>query len=266
MYYNARSRVRVNGQYSEECGVGVGVHQGSIISPLLFILVLEALWREFCTGVPSECLYVDDLVLMADTKEGCISKLKAWKAGMESKGFCTNMKNTKFLASGDDQYVLQNSGKYPCATCCSGVGRNSILCSQCMLWVLKTCSGIIKRLVEDPTYICPRCHDWCGRHFLLPGWYAVLWWGLWQCHCYQMLCGLATQVTDACPNHLTSLCQDMWQGVWGLRSLSWSMLAKRGTRNAADSLQWQCHDLLVLWHQRKRRNTLSFTTTETWHR
>ena len=23
-------------------------------------------------------------------------------------------------------------------------------------------------------------------HFLLPWWYAVLWWGLWQCHCCQM--------------------------------------------------------------------------------
>ena len=49
MYVNARSRVRVNGQYSEEIGVGVGVHQGSFLSPLLFILVLEALSREFRT-------------------------------------------------------------------------------------------------------------------------------------------------------------------------------------------------------------------------
>ena len=52
MYANARSRVRVNGQLSDEFGVGVGVHQGSVLSPLLFILVLEALSREFRTGVP----------------------------------------------------------------------------------------------------------------------------------------------------------------------------------------------------------------------
>ena len=52
MYANARSSVRVNGQYSSEFNVGVGVHQGSVLSPLLFIMVMEALSREFRTGCP----------------------------------------------------------------------------------------------------------------------------------------------------------------------------------------------------------------------
>ena len=52
MYSNARSRVRVGEGYSEEFEVKVGVHQGSVLSPLLFIIVLEALSREFRCGVP----------------------------------------------------------------------------------------------------------------------------------------------------------------------------------------------------------------------
>ena len=44
MYSNARSRVRVGEGYSEEFEVKVGVHQGSVLSPLLFIIVLEALF------------------------------------------------------------------------------------------------------------------------------------------------------------------------------------------------------------------------------
>ena len=47
MYANVRSRVRVGEGYSEEFEVKVGVHQGTILSPLLFIIVLEALSGEF---------------------------------------------------------------------------------------------------------------------------------------------------------------------------------------------------------------------------
>ena len=64
MYANARSRVRVGEGYSEEFEVKVAVHQGSVLSPLLFIIVLEALSREFRSGVPWEDLYADDLVIM----------------------------------------------------------------------------------------------------------------------------------------------------------------------------------------------------------
>ena len=59
MYANARSRVRVGEGYSEEFEVKVGVHQGSVLSPLLFIIVLEALSREFRSGVPWEDLRAD---------------------------------------------------------------------------------------------------------------------------------------------------------------------------------------------------------------
>ena len=43
MHANVRSRVRVGEWYSEEFEVKVGVHQESVLSPLLFIIVLEAL-------------------------------------------------------------------------------------------------------------------------------------------------------------------------------------------------------------------------------
>ena len=155
MYHNAWSRVRVNGQYSEEFGLGVGVHHGSVLIPLLFILVLEVLSHKFRTGVPWELLYADDLVLIADTQE-CISKLKAWEAGMQTKGLAVN-KKAKFMVPSVDLDVLQKSGKYPCAVCCKGVGNNSIECSQCKLWINKKCSGITGRLVTVRNCIYPRC-------------------------------------------------------------------------------------------------------------
>ena len=47
----------------------VGVHQGSVLSPLLLIIVLEALSHEFWAGVLWEDLYADDLVIIADSLE-----------------------------------------------------------------------------------------------------------------------------------------------------------------------------------------------------
>ena len=157
MYSNARSRVRVNSQYSEQFDVGVGVHQGSVLSPLLFILVLEALSREFRTGVPWELLYADDLVIIADSMEECIAKLKAWKSGMESKGLRVNLKKTKILVSGVGLDKLKPATKFPCAVCLKGVRENSIECSQCKHWVHKRCSGVKGRLVSDPDFVCQRC-------------------------------------------------------------------------------------------------------------
>ena len=43
MYANAPSRVHVGDGYSEEFEVKVGVYLGSVLSLLLFIIVLEAL-------------------------------------------------------------------------------------------------------------------------------------------------------------------------------------------------------------------------------
>ena len=72
MYANARSHIRVGEGYSEEFEVKVGFHQGSVLSPLLFIIVLEALSREFRSRVPWEDLY--DLVIIAELLQGICQK------------------------------------------------------------------------------------------------------------------------------------------------------------------------------------------------
>ena len=76
MYNNTRSKVRFNNTYNDEFGVKVGVHQGSVLySPLLFIIVIEALSREFFTGTPWELLYANELVITAETEDELKMKL-----------------------------------------------------------------------------------------------------------------------------------------------------------------------------------------------
>ena len=76
MYENAKSHVHLNGQFSDEFSIKVGIHQGAVLSHLLFIIGMEALSREFKVGYPWELLYTDDLVLMAETVEDLKKKLK----------------------------------------------------------------------------------------------------------------------------------------------------------------------------------------------
>ena len=95
MYANARSRVRVGEGYSEEFEVKVGVHQGSVLSWLLFIIVLEALSQEFHSGVPWEDLYADDLVIITESLQECVRRLLTWKEAMEKKGLSVNAGKTK---------------------------------------------------------------------------------------------------------------------------------------------------------------------------
>ena len=157
MYANAQSLVHVGEVFSKEFEVKVRVHQGSVLSPLLFIIVLEALSCEFRAGVPWEDLYADDIVIIANFPRGmCQEALDMERSHGEERieGKCRKDKGHDLCGTGLD--LLQSSGQYPCAVCLTGVGNNSINCSGCKLWVHKKCSGL-QRLTPNPGYRCALC-------------------------------------------------------------------------------------------------------------
>ena len=134
MYNDVRSRVRVDVGF----GVGAGVHQGFVFSPLLFIIVLEALSREFRTGCPWELLYADDGLMISDES-------MEEHADMEDRdeGPTYEHAEDKIMESGLNLDVLKKYGKYPCGVCQTGVGStNAIFCGGCKRWVHKKCSDI----------------------------------------------------------------------------------------------------------------------------
>ena len=156
MYSNVRSWVRVNGQYSEEFGVGVGVHQGSVFSPR----------------------YVDKLVVIADTLKGCNDKLKAWKRSMKHKGQRVNIRKTKLMVSSIGVDVPENLGRYPCAVCCTGVGEsNTIQCTRCMKWVHRRKNAAISwgRKSPLPTHDLMCVPDTKVTHALSTGDHSSKW-------------------------------------------------------------------------------------------
>ena len=69
MYEGAKTRVRVANGLSDEFEVKVGVHQGSVLSPFLFNIVMDVVCGNVMEGLLFEILYADDLVLMATSMQ-----------------------------------------------------------------------------------------------------------------------------------------------------------------------------------------------------
>ena len=109
----------------------VGAHQGSVLSPLLFIIVLEALSKKFRIGLAWELFYADDLVLLAESEEKLFEMIRQRNYVMEQKGLRVNMGKTKVMKCKVRQGQAENSGKFPCEICRKGAGRNSICYTKC---------------------------------------------------------------------------------------------------------------------------------------
>ena len=175
--------------------------------------------------------------------------------------------------------------------CCCGIGRNSILCTQCMLWVYMTCSGKTKWLVEDPNYICPQCkgESWPidGRSVTemdIDGTMLDVEFSFWY------LVDMLQYSSGGCVSAIAA----RWCVSWGkfrklLRVLTTRHLSPRirGKLHEACVRSFMLHnsekwgpkepELQQLFRDKramihwiygikdKRRNTLSFTTTETEH-
>jgi len=100
LYENTRRRVKSPAGLSEEFSIEVGVHQGSALSPLLFIAVMQEATKEERGENLKEVLYADDLALMAETEGEVVERLSAWKRGMETRGLKVNMEKTKMMVLG----------------------------------------------------------------------------------------------------------------------------------------------------------------------
>jgi len=90
------------------------MHQGSALSPLLFVIVTEALSTEFRVALPWELLYADDLIVIAKTEGDLIKRLNEWKDNVENRGMRVNMNRTKVMISGERQKAV----RWPMAMWC----------------------------------------------------------------------------------------------------------------------------------------------------
>ena len=70
----------------------VGIHQGSVLSPFIFDVVIE----EVANGGRA-LMYADDVVLICETKEEARQRFLAWRHAVEIKGLKVNISKMKVM-------------------------------------------------------------------------------------------------------------------------------------------------------------------------
>ena len=78
MYANATTAVKFRYGESQGFQVKVGINQGSVLSQLLFIMVMDAVSKEFRVGLPWEFLYADGLLQVIESERHLLEKIKLW--------------------------------------------------------------------------------------------------------------------------------------------------------------------------------------------
>ena len=74
LYEGLKTKVKVGSEFSEDFDVVVGVHQGFVLSSLLFATVVDVVTENAREGLMKQVLYADDLMLMSETNEGSEEK------------------------------------------------------------------------------------------------------------------------------------------------------------------------------------------------
>ena len=100
-YEQTSGRVIIGAAMSEQFSVNIGLRQGSALSPLLFIVVIELISRKVSMKNASrKLLYADDLAIVAEDKEELNESLEEWKEAFKQHGLRVNLEKTDVLSIG----------------------------------------------------------------------------------------------------------------------------------------------------------------------
>ena len=159
LYEGSRTKVRVGSGTSEEFRVQVGVLQGSVLSPLIFGIVVDVVTEHARKGLLNKILYEDDLVLMSERLDDLRERLQRWRSALEDKGLKVNVGKTKMMVRRTEGEIT-SSKIDPCGICGKTVGSNAVCCAQCMKWIHGRCTKMKKVTCSSARhFVCRRCTD-----------------------------------------------------------------------------------------------------------
>ena len=101
MYRRCTTQIRCATGVTMDFEVNVGVHRGSVLSPLLFNIVMDFLTEEVRLEAPWNMMFADDVVLCTETKEEVEEQLESWRRALEDRELKVNRQKTEYLYAGE---------------------------------------------------------------------------------------------------------------------------------------------------------------------
>ena len=86
MYTDSKIRVQCTVGTTDEFTVEVGLHQGSVLSPFLFTIIMTCFTEHIQREAPWDMLFADDVVLCGNSSNEVQQRLENWRGAMEDRG------------------------------------------------------------------------------------------------------------------------------------------------------------------------------------
>ena len=80
----------------------MGLHQGSALSPLLFVIIIDVITEEIEEGTPWAMMFADDMVVCDPDREVMELRLERWRECMEKNGLKVRRAKTEHLQTTGD--------------------------------------------------------------------------------------------------------------------------------------------------------------------
>ena len=112
IYRRSSTKVLTPVGETETFGVSIGLHQGSALRTVLFVIIMEV----FSEGIRNEelweLLYADDLVITACNEKDLQERFLEWQEALERRGLKMNVNKTEVMVNskeGRDRIVVYDN-------------------------------------------------------------------------------------------------------------------------------------------------------------